>query len=108
MLKQDGWRGFPSGREKIALELKLPRADIARRYELEFKSGSDSLGSLSSTYFNDHVLGTVSILIYDSVPNTASVYVDSKVSTRFAIPRLVFVFGLDDEFLNLPVENHRD
>jgi hypothetical protein len=108
MFKQDGWRGFPSGREKIAMELKLCRADIERRYGLEFISGSDSLGSLSSTYFIDDVLGTVSILIYDSMSKTAGVYVDSKVSTRFAVARLVNVFGLDEEFLNLPVENHRD
>ena len=57
MLKQDGWCGFPSGREKIALELKLSRQEIEKRYGLKFIDGSDSLGRASSTYFNDDLLG---------------------------------------------------
>lgn len=108
MLKQDGWRGFPSGREKIAMELKLSRKEIEGRYKLEFKEASDGLGREYSTYFNDNVLGTVTILIDDAIPRTAGVYIDSKLSTRAAIPRLIDVFALSDAFLNLPNDSHRD
>ncbi len=108
MLKQDGWRGFPSGREKIAMELKLARQEIESRYGLEFIEGADSLGSGSSTYFNDDVLGSVTILVHDATPKTAEVYIDSELSTRVAVPRLVDVFDLDEALLNLPVESHRD
>lgn len=108
MLKQDGWCGFPSGREKIALELKLSRQEIEKRYGLKFIDGSDSLGRASSTYFNDDLLGSVSILIYDSMPKSAGVYVDSAVGTHAAIARLIEVFDLNDALLNLPAERHRN
>lgn len=88
--------------------MKLTRKEIEDRYGLEFIGGSDGLGSGASSYFNDDVLGSVSILIYDHIPNTAGIYIDSKLSTRAAVQRLVDVFALDDAFLNLPAEKYRD
>jgi len=103
MLKQGGWRGFPSGREKVAIELALSKEEIEARYDLAFIFGSDSLGKAHSTYFNDELLGPVSIVCYEKSPHgMAIVYVDSRVDLEVAVPRLLAVFDLDPALVNAP------
>lgn len=85
------------------MEIALSRSEIENRYGLKFISGEDSLGRGDSTYFNDDLLGPVTILIYEKSPNgMAIVYIDSSVALRVAVPRLLEVFRLDQSFLNLP------
>jgi hypothetical protein len=45
-LKQNGWSGFPSGREKVAMEIAVSRDEIRQLYGLVFISGSDHLGNV--------------------------------------------------------------
>lgn len=105
MLKQDGWTGFPSGDERCVMEIALSRSEIENRYGLEFISGEDSLGRVDSTYFNDDLLGPVTILCYKKSPNgRAIVNVDSSLALRVAVPRLLEVFRLDQSLLNLPLD----
>ena len=85
------------------MEIALSRSEIGNRYGLEFISGEDSLGRVDSTYFNDELLGPVTILCYEKSPNgMAIVCVDSSVALRVAVPRLLEVFRLDQSLLNLP------
>jgi len=104
MLKQSGWAGFPSGRDKVVMELVLSKAEIESRYGLVFVSGEDSLGKGHSTYFIDDLLGPVSIICYERSPHgRAFVLVDSKLELRVAVPRLQEVFGLDPSLVNAPI-----
>src|SRR5262245_24605927 len=80
MLKQTGWSGFPSGREKIVMELVLSKSEIEGRYGLVFISGEDSLGKVDSTYFVDELLGPVTIACYEKSPHgRAFVFIDSRL-----------------------------
>ena len=103
MLKQGGWKGFPSGREKVALELALSKEEIEARYRLAFIHGSDNLGKAHSTYFDDELLGPAAILCYERSPNgMASVWVNSSVELEAAVRRLLIVFDLDPTLVNAP------
>jgi hypothetical protein len=103
MLKQGGWKGFPSGREKVAMELALSKEEIEARYGLAFIYGSDNLGNAHSTYFDDDVLGPVTIICYEKSPNgMAIVYIDSSLELEVAVPRLLAVFDLDPALVRLP------
>jgi hypothetical protein len=109
MLKQGGWTGFPSGREKVAMEIALSKADIEKRYGLAFVHGSDSLGPAYSTYFNDEVLGPVSIVCYERSPHgRAIIHVDSKLPLREAVTRLLEVFELEYTLVNMPANLDSD
>lgn len=103
MLKQSGWTGFPSGDERVAMEIKLSRSEIENTYSLEFISGEDSLGRLDWTYFNDELLGPVVIVRYENSPSgMAIVYVDSTVALRVAVPHLRALFDLDPSLVDVP------
>jgi len=103
MLKQNGWIGFPSGEEMIAVEIALSKAEIESRYGLTFILGSDSLGAAWSTYFNDEVLGPVGIVCYERSPHgRAFVFVDAALELEKAVPRLIAVLGLDKALINVP------
>jgi hypothetical protein len=103
MLKQGGWKGFPSGQEKIAMELAVSKEEIEEKYALVFIAGSDSLGRAQSTYFDDELLGPVTITFYERSPHgRAFVHVDSQVDLKLAVPRLLTVFDLDPTRVNVP------
>src|SRR5215469_10762784 len=103
MLKQNGWIGFPSGEEMIAAEIALSKAEIESRYGLTFILGSDGLGAAWSTYFNDEVLGPVSIICYERSPHgRAFVFVDAGLELKEAVPRLIAVLGLHEALINVP------
>jgi hypothetical protein len=85
------------------MEIALSRSEFEHRYGLKFISGEDSLGRVDSAYFNDEFLGPVTILCYEKSPDgMAMVFIDSALTLRVAVPRLVEVFGLDHALLNLP------
>jgi hypothetical protein len=103
ILNQSGWRGFPSGKEMIAIEIALSKAEIESRYGLTFISGSDSLGATQSTYFNDEALGPVTITCYERAPHSrAFVHIDAGLELKDAVPRLLVALGLDESLVNLP------
>lgn len=109
MLKQSGWKGFPSGNEKPAMEIALSKQEIESRYGLSFISGEDSLGKVYSTYFNDEVIGPATIACYEKSPNgRAVVFIDSAVALNEAVPRLLDVFSLDPSLTIVPrgMERH--
>ena len=103
MLKQSGWTGFPSGREKWVMELAVPRSEVETRYDLLFVRGEDSLGPGYSTYFIDDLLGPVTILYYERTSHGRGyVAVDSNLTFKIAVPRLLEVFGLDPSLVGIP------
>ncbi len=103
MLKQNGWKGFPSGREKVALEIALSKEEIEVRYGLAFMHGSDNLGEAHSTYFDDELLGPVTIVCYARSPHgRAIVWVDFRVDLKVAVPHLLTVFELGPTLVNVP------
>jgi hypothetical protein len=105
MLRQSGWTGFPSGEEKVVMELVLSKSDIESRFGLVFISGEDSLGKVDTTYFVDELLGPVAIACYQKSPHgRAIVFVDSRLELKLAVPRLREVFGLDPSHVYAPVE----
>ena len=83
--------------------MALSRSEIESLYGLEFISGEDSLGRADSTYFNDELLGSVTIVRYENSPNcTAMVFVDSALKLRIAVPRLLAVFDLSPSLVDVP------
>jgi hypothetical protein len=105
MLKQSGWTGFPSGREKGVMELAVPRSEIESRYGLVFIQGEDSLGPVHSTYFIDDLLGPVTIHYYERTSHGIGyVFVDDSLTFKVAVPRLLEVLGLDRSLVHTPVD----
>lgn len=103
MLRQDQWTGFPSGIEQIAIEIALSKKEIESRYGLKLIHGSDSLGPCHSTYFNDDLLDSVSIICYENSPHgRAFVYIDAGLDLANAVPRLLHVFQLKPGLTNVP------
>jgi hypothetical protein len=103
MVKQSGWFGFPSGDEKIAMEILLPKSEIERRYQLQFIQGEDSLGKGFSSYFVDDLIGPVSLIYCEAQPpERAFVFVDSAVDLSVAVPRIISVLELDASVANVP------
>ena len=85
------------------MELAVPKSEIGSRYGLVFIRGEDSLGPVYSTYFIDDVLGPVTILYYERMSHgRACVFVDSQLTFKVAVPRLLEVFGLDPSLVGIP------
>ena len=104
MLKQEGWKGFPSGREKVAMEIFLSREEVEERYGLKFIEGSDSLGKAVSTYFSDDVLGSIIIVYYELNPKTTGiVMIDGDLELQLAVPRLRHVLQLNETEVDAPI-----
>lgn len=91
------------------MELALSRSEIERKFGLVFISGEDDLGCVDSTYFNDEVIGPVTIACYHNLASgRAIVFIDSGLERREAVARLLDVFNLDPALTFVPkgMERH--
>lgn len=87
------------------MEIAMSKEKIESTYGLKFIFGSDGLGNAYSTYFNDAVLGTITIVCYEKSPNNmAIVSADSDIPFRIAIPRLLEVLNLESREANIPID----